>query len=147
MRANWHLADLVPDDPDPLDIRTVGTPIDLTGGIATLQAELRAALRIENRKFKEGVHCELKLTEDWPNAWSCRTCPHRTENPEDPMAGICASSMRQMDILDQIELLRQESPEGALAALADAHGPWAAWEAEDLVEAHGEWAMADAVGV
>lgn len=147
MKANWHLADLLPDDLHPLDIRTMGTPIDLTGGIPKLQAELRAALRIESRKFNDGVYCELKFTEDWPNAWSCRTCPHRTENPEDPMSGICASSLRQMDILDQIELLRQDSPEGALAALADAHGPWAAWEAADLVEAHGEWAMADAVGV
>lgn len=148
VRANWHLADLMSDDDsDPLDIRSVAKPIDLTGGEAALQRELQASLRIENRKFNQGVYCDLKLTEDWPTAFSCRTCPQRTEDPNNPMAAVCAMSMRQIEIMEQMAALRTSSDEAIWAALAEAHGRWASWEAQELVEAHGDWALTDAVGV
>jgi hypothetical protein len=135
------------DDSDPLDIRQIAKPIDLSGDTAALERELQASLRIEGRKYEQGVYCELKLTEDWPNTFSCRTCPHRTEDPEDPMAAVCAMSMRQMDILDEIRIARSGGQEAVLEALAEAHGDWAVWEAEDLLAAHGAWAMSDAVSV
>lgn len=148
VKANWHLADLMADDDsDPLDIRTIAKPIDLTGGVAALERELQASLRIENRKFNEGVYCELKLTEDWPTAYTCRTCPQRTEDPGNPLAAICAMSLRQIEIMDQITALRTSSDEEIWAALEEAHGDWAVWEAQELVEAHGDWALTDAVGV
>jgi hypothetical protein len=146
-RANWHLADLDLDDSDPLDIRTVAKPIDVRGDVAALQRELAASLRIENRKAEQGIFCQLKLSEDWPTGYSCRTCPHRSEDPENPMAAICAMSMRQIDIIEEIGVLRMGSEEALGQALADAHGGWAAWEAQDLAAAHGDWAMADAVCV
>lgn len=144
VRADWFLADLDLDDSDPLDIRMVATPIDLSGNLAALQRELRASLRIEGRKYEQGLYCELKLEHEWPDAWSCRTCPHRTEDPDNPMMSICAMSMRQMDILDEIEIARSGGATAALAALGDAHGDWAVWEGQDLLEAHGEWALAGA---
>jgi hypothetical protein len=143
VKANWHLAKLEMDDQDPMDIRQFATPIDVGGQEARLHRELAASLRIEARKYEAGVSCELKSEHNWPDEWSCRTCPERTEDHDDPLAIICSMSMRQIDILEEIALLRVNPDEALLRALADAHGDWAIWEAEDLWAAHGEWALAE----
>lgn len=143
VKANWHLADLKMDDRDPMDIRQFATPIDIGGQEARLRGELAGSLRIEARKYNQGLFCELKLNKNWPDEWSCRTCPERTEDHDDPMAVICSMSLRQIDIMDEIALLRCEDDEMVLRALADAHGGWAVWEAEDLCAAHAEWALAE----
>lgn len=147
VKANWHLADLDVDDSDPLDIRQLAKPINLSGTIPALERELQASLRIEGRKYAQGVYCELKFEEDWPNTFTCRTCPKRTEDPDNPMFSVCTMSLRQMDIIEELQAARLGGQDAVLEALAAAHGDWAIWEATDLVEAHGAWAMADAIGV
>lgn len=143
VKANWHLADLMPDDSDPMDVRTVGKPIELDADVARLRMELRGSLSIENRLYNQGISCELKLQD----GWSCRTCPHRTEDVEDPLSRICRMSMRQLEIVDEIDALSRSRDEALAEAIVRAHGDWAVFEAEAVLAAHGDWALADAVGV
>lgn len=135
VKANWHLADLMPDDTDPMDIRDFAKPIDLNQE-AQLRKDLAISLRFEGRLYDQGITCELKSDD----GMGCRTCPHRSEDPDVPLTRLCMLSLRQLAIQDDLAIARLGREEAQARAIMEAHGDWAVFEAEAILKAHAEWA-------
>lgn len=108
VKANWGLGALDLPESDPMaaiaQLQSVGRVIDLSRGSAELLDELKDTMRQEGR-------FETNLALSCPDKWTvedggelsrnpCRTCPHRTTDPADPMTLLCALGMKQETILD-----------------------------------------------
>jgi hypothetical protein len=122
VRARWGLDDLAvdgsdpflglepsqPDDPEPIDVRDVGMPIDLTGDVATLKADLDqrliALMREETQLYERGVTCDIRHR---PQT-TCLACPVASE--DGPMGRLCSNGRESDRVSTAMVALRHVGP-------------------------------------
>jgi hypothetical protein len=114
VRADWHLADLVLPEGDPMQeiaqLKSEATVIDVSRTSAVLLEELGETLAKENAyDHYSGLRCDLKWTAEGGERNPCRTCPHfeaKGSNPDSAMDLLCALGLEQETILDEYHALR-----------------------------------------
>lgn len=112
VQANWFLGDLDGvEEPDPLGpaqtrIEDVGTPIDLAGDHAKLNALLVTTLSEEQALFEAGITCAVK-----DNAQTCcSACPIRRSDDLEPLTALCKVGVRQ-ERLVTLTFIAREQPD------------------------------------
>lgn len=108
-KANWHIPDLDVPDSDPfaeeaLPVEQVGTPIDLSNGIAELSKEVESLMWRECSLHNVGVTCGIK---DNPET-SCSACPvSKHADPQDPLAPLCQIGRDQERVITTLAVKRR----------------------------------------
>lgn len=114
VKADWFLGDLdVAEGPDPLGpaqtrIEDVGTPIDLEGGEARLNARLVSLLEQEARLFDGGLTCPVKDN----SQGCCSACPIRHRDELDQMTALCNIGVEQDRVITLQVIASERSDQG-----------------------------------
>ncbi len=119
LRANWHLGaidDLTAASGDPMadiaELAEVGQVVDLSRSEAELVEELEGSLTHEGRfwEYADGLECKLKWLPEHVlqggTGNSCFTCPHYTEDRDDPRSLICKLGRQQEQLVEGIDAVR-----------------------------------------
>lgn len=103
VQANWFTdptLDLADEDPfsddRPVDVRSVGTVIDLRDE-DSLNVRLVDLLQREGELYQAGIRCPVKQAPDGSSRVdvSCSACPIRHYNSDDPMTALCDVGVEQ----------------------------------------------------
>lgn len=104
VKARWGAAVDIDVSADPfadeeLLIPNVGTPIDLSGGEASLDARLAETLHVEASLFNEGVTCKVKDHQ----GTSCFACPiYQGDDLASRHGTLCRLGREQQQILTHL---------------------------------------------
>lgn len=118
VRAEWHLAAVVREEPDPFGkvVYSTGLSINLDGDVEELAGEWVRLGYIEGRMAGNGISCELKN-----NGQDCLTCPVATLDAAEPRSRLCRLGKDQ-GTLEQLCDARQAERNGPLLEIAELAG-------------------------